>query len=49
MGRVTIELPDELDRRFRARVAEKYGGAKGALGRAFQEAVELWLRREKGK
>lgn len=49
MGRVTIELPDELDRRFRAGVAEKYVGKKGALGKAFQEAVELWLKREKGK
>lgn len=48
-GRMTIELPDELNRKFRARVAEKYGGRKGALGDAVKEAIDLWLEREKKK
>jgi Arc/MetJ-type ribon-helix-helix transcriptional regulator len=48
-GRMTIELPDDLNRKFRARVAEKYAGRKGALGEAVKEAIELWLEREKKK
>ncbi len=47
MGRMTIELPEKLERDFRARVALKYGGEKGALGKAIAEALELWLKREK--
>jgi predicted transcriptional regulator len=44
MARITIELKDDLDRRLRMKVAEKYGGKKGALGKAIAEAVELWLK-----
>jgi len=47
MGRTTVVLPDELERDFRARVAHKYGGKKGALGKAIAEAMKLWLKREK--
>jgi len=46
--RTTIELPDELDRRLRVKVAELYGGKKGALGEAIREAVELWLQKHGG-
>ena len=46
MARITIELPDELDKRFRMKVIEKYGGKKGALGNAIREAIELWLDRQ---
>ncbi len=47
MARLTIVIPDDLDRRLRVRVAEKYGGKKGALGTAICEAVELWLQKAK--
>ena len=46
--RTTVELPDELDRRLRVKVAEKYGGKKGALGEAIREAIELWLEKHEG-
>ncbi len=46
MGRMTIELPDELDREFRVKVVKEYGGKKGALGDAIQEAVKLWLKKK---
>ena len=48
MARITMELPDELDKRFRMKVAEKYGGKKGALGDAIREAIELWLQKQGG-
>jgi hypothetical protein len=41
-------IPDELDKRLRVKVAQKYGGKKGALGEAIGEAIELWLEKEKG-
>jgi hypothetical protein len=47
MAKTTIELPDDLEREFRAKVAMKYGGKKGALGMAVKEAIELWLKHEK--
>jgi hypothetical protein len=47
MGRITLELPDELERDFRARVARKYGGKKGAIGLAIREAIESWLKHGK--
>jgi hypothetical protein len=48
MAKLTIVIPDDLDRRLRVRVAQKYGGKKGALGEAIGEAVELWLQKGKG-
>jgi hypothetical protein len=43
MAKLTIIIPDDLDRKLRVRVAQKYGGKKGALGEAIAEAVKLWL------
>jgi len=42
-----VIIPDGLDRRFRVKVASKYGGKRGALGRAVREAIELWLKQQK--
>lgn len=47
MGKTTIELPNKLEREFRAKVAMKYGGKKGGLGMAVKEAIELWLKQHK--
>ena len=47
MGRTMVELPDELERRFRSQVALKKGGKKGALGEGVKEAIELWLKHNK--
>jgi hypothetical protein len=47
MGRITLEIPDELEREFRAKVAMKYGGKRGAIGLAIKEAIELWLKHMK--
>ncbi len=45
MGKLTIMLPDKLEKDLRVKVAEKYGGKKGALGDAIAEAVQQWLKR----
>jgi hypothetical protein len=46
MAKLTIVLPDEIDKKLRVKVAQKYGGKKGALGDAISEAVKLWLEKE---
>jgi hypothetical protein len=43
MGRISVDLPDELDKRLRLRTVEKFGGKKGDLSRAVEEAVEAWI------
>ena len=43
MGRVYVEIPDELEKRFRLKVLELYGAKRGALSKAMTEAVKLWL------
>lgn len=48
MAKLTIVIPDEIDKKLRVKVAQKYGGKKGALGDSIKEAIELWLEKEKG-
>jgi hypothetical protein len=37
-------MDKELEKKFRIRVAEKFGGQKGATKKAIEEAVKLWLK-----
>jgi hypothetical protein len=39
-----LEIPDELEKKFRVKVAEKFGGKKGALNLGAEEAIKLWLK-----
>lgn len=38
------ELPKELEEMFRRKAMEKYGYSKGAISRALEAAVKLWLK-----
>lgn len=44
MGRMTIVIPDRVEKELRVKVAEKYGGRKGALGDAIAEAIQKWVK-----
>jgi len=46
LGQITVQIPDDVERSLRVKVAEKYGGRRGALGDAIAEAIELWLRQD---
>lgn len=48
MGKTIVVLPDELDREFRSLIPLKFGGRKGALSKAVEEAVRLWVKENKG-
>ena len=47
--RLTAEIPEDLDKRFRVRVAEKWGLHHGNVRRGIIEAVEHWLQHEVGE
>jgi hypothetical protein len=44
MPRFAVDMPDDLNREFRIRVAEIYGSEKGSVTHAVQDAIKVWLR-----
>jgi hypothetical protein len=47
MGRINVELSDELEKELRLKTIEMFGGRKGDLSRAVEEAVKTWVTKEK--
>jgi hypothetical protein len=47
MGRINVDIPDELEKKLRFKTVEKFGGKKGDLTRAVEEAVKTWVAKEK--
>jgi len=43
MGRINVDLLDELEKQLRLKTVERFGGKKGDLSRALQEAVKTWI------
>ena len=43
MGRISIDLPDELEKKLRIKTVERFGGKKGDLSRAVEEAIKTWI------
>jgi len=43
MGRICVELSDELEKQLRLKTVEKFGGKKGDLSKAVEEAVRTWI------
>ena len=43
MGRIGVELPNELEKQLRLKTVEKFGGKKGDLTRAVEEAIRVWI------
>jgi hypothetical protein len=46
MGRICVELSDELEKQLRFKTIERFGGKKGDLTRAVEEAVKTWIAQE---
>ena len=42
MGRISVDLPDELEKQLRLKTVERFGGKKGDLSRAVVDAVKTW-------
>jgi hypothetical protein len=47
LGRISAVLSDELEKKLRLKALEKFGGRKGDLSRAVEEAVKTWVATEK--
>jgi hypothetical protein len=43
MGRISVYISDELEKKLRFKTIERYGGRKGDLSRAVEEAVKTWV------
>lgn len=43
MGRISVKLSDELEKALRVKTLEEYGGRKGDLSRAVEEAIDTWV------
>ena len=46
MGRINVDISDELEKQLRLKTVEKFGGKKGDLSKAVQEAVRIWINTE---
>ena len=47
MGRISVDIPDELEKELRFKTIEKFSGKKGDLSRAGEETVKTWVAKEK--
>ncbi len=43
MGRISVDIPDGLEKKLRLKTIDRFGGRKGDLSRAVEEAVETWV------
>jgi hypothetical protein len=43
MGRISVELSNELEKQLRFKTVEIFGGKKGDLSRAVEEAIKTWI------
>jgi hypothetical protein len=47
MGRISVDLSDELEKKLRFKTIERFGGKKGDLSKAIEEAIKTWVVKEK--
>ncbi|MGA3291256.1 MAG: ribbon-helix-helix domain-containing protein [Candidatus Bathyarchaeia archaeon] len=46
MGRINVDISDELEKQLRLKAVERFGGKKGDLSKAVQEAVKTWINKK---
>ena len=49
MGRLNIILSDDVERKLRFAIIDAYGGKKGDLSEAIEQAVNDWLEKHETK
>ena len=49
MGKLNISLSDDLEKKFRETVFEKFGMKKGNINKAFEEAIDDWIKKNKSE
>jgi hypothetical protein len=43
LGRINVDIKDDLEKQLRLKTVERFGGKKGDLSKAVQEAVKIWI------
>jgi hypothetical protein len=43
LGRISVDLPDELEKQLRIETVERFGGKKGDLSKAVEKAIRTWI------
>jgi len=46
LGRINVDISDEIEKQLRIKTVEKFGGKKGDLSKAVQEAVKKWIEKK---
>lgn len=49
MGRISAIITDELEKDFRLKVVEKFGGRRGDISKGFTEAFYMWVNQTEDK
>jgi len=47
--RINVNLPEELEKRFREEVFKRYGMKKGNIAKAIEEAIRNWIKQGEKK
>jgi len=43
LGRINVDITDEIEKQLRLKTVERFGGKKDDLSRAVQEAIKKWI------
>ena len=43
VGRIAVTISDDLEKKLRFKTIERFGGRKGDLTKAVEEAVKTWV------
>jgi hypothetical protein len=46
VGRSSVGIPDKLEKALRFKTVERFGGKKGDLSKAVEEAVQTWIAKD---
>ena len=43
IGIISVDISDELEKKLKLKTMERFGGRKGDLSKAVEEALETWV------
>jgi hypothetical protein len=46
LGRINVDITDEIEKQLRLKTVERFGGKKGDLSKAVQEAIQTWINKK---
>lgn len=46
MGRISVIITDELEKDFRHKVVEKFGGRRGDISKGLTESLRMWINQD---